>query len=306
MSKKLKNPAKLSSPIISEINFAYQKVVSYSQFSTYQQCPHKWYLTNVEKMKGVPSIHMVFGTAIHHVLQVYISEMYATSGTQADRLDVLEIFVEKYREEYLKQYEANEKQHFSNPEEMREFYEDGVEIIKWFLSHRREYFTTRNCYLIGVEKPLQVEVKKNVIFVGYIDLILYDVDLDKIIIYDLKTSTRGWNQWQKKDDNKLSQILLYKKYFSDLYKFPIEKIDVEFLVLKRKVEPTEFQEFPKRIQSIRPAAGKTKVKQALTNFEEFIKTCFDEEGKPIRKEYPKNITKLCDYCIFNNTTNCIK
>ena len=41
-----------------------------------------------------------------------------------------------------------------------------------------------------------------------------DTELDKIYIYDIKTSTRGWNDTEKKDDSKIAQILLYKEYFS--------------------------------------------------------------------------------------------
>ena len=306
MSKKLKNPAKLKKPLLQEINFSTQKVVSYSQYSNYAQCAHKWYLTSVEKKKSPPNIHMVFGTSMHFVLQEYLKQVYAISGTAADKMDWIDIFENKFQEEYKLQYAQNNHIHFSSAEEMEEFYDDGVAIIEWFRKHRKEYFTTRNCYLIGCEIPLQVEVKKNILFVGYIDLVLYDVDLDKIIIYDFKTSTKGWNKWNKADDTKLSQILMYKKYFSELYEFPIEKIGVEFLILKRKAIADEWHEFPKRIQVVRPVDGKIKIKKAISNFTEFLDNSFDDEGKPLIKEHIKNISKLCNYCIFNNTPDCIK
>ena len=31
------------------INYAYQKAVSYSQYSTYSQCQYRWYLNYVKK-----------------------------------------------------------------------------------------------------------------------------------------------------------------------------------------------------------------------------------------------------------------
>lgn len=306
MSKKLKNPAKLARPVLPQINYAFQRTVSYSQYSTFRQCPHKWYLKSVEKIKDSPSIHMVFGAAMHYVLQMYITEIYKTSGVQADKLELEEIFEQKFADEYGQQYDNNKHVHFSNALEMREFFDDGVEIILWFKKHRKEYFTTRNCYLLGVEIPLQFEIRNNIIYKGFIDLAIYDVDLDKITIYDFKTSTRGWGEEAKKDDGKLSQLVLYKTFFSELYKYDIEKIDVEFLVLKRKVVPNEWSENPKRVQLVRPAAGKIKIRKATQNFYTFIKECFDEEGFPIRKEHEKKISKLCDFCIHNNTVNCIK
>ena len=60
-----------------EINHAFQKSVSYSQFSMWASCPHKWYLTYVEnKQPYQASIHTVFGTAFHETIQDYITVMY--------------------------------------------------------------------------------------------------------------------------------------------------------------------------------------------------------------------------------------
>jgi hypothetical protein len=78
------------------------------------------------------------------------------------------------------------------------------------------------------------------------------------------------------------------------------------MILKRKAEPTEYQEFPKRIQQFKPASGKNKVKQSQEKLNEFVKACFDENGKYLIKEHPKNITKLCDWCPLNNTSLCQK
>jgi hypothetical protein len=307
MSKKKKLPIQLATPSIKDINFSYQKVVSYSQFSTFSQCPRKWYLQSVEKKeKQPPNINLVFGTAIHYTLQHYIKVMFEQSGAAADREDIIDIFENKYRDGYQELYDKNGKQHFSNPEEMHEFYDDGIEILNWFKKRRNEYLTTRKCHLIGIEMPLQVELKKNVIFTGYIDLVIYDEDLDKLYIIDFKTSTKGWSKYAKADDNKIAQILLYKKFFSDLYKFPIDKIEVEFLILKRKIEPSEFQQYPKRVQSFKPASGKIKTKKAAEALESFVHESFDESGSHIRKEYKQNFTKLCDYCVFNNTEHCKK
>jgi hypothetical protein len=96
---------------------------------------------------------------------------------------------------------------------MAEFYNDGVAILDWFKKKRKAYFSSRGSQLVGIEMPLQKEISKNVIYQGYIDLVMYDEDLDKITIYDLKTSTRGWTQDNKSDELKQFQLILYKKYF---------------------------------------------------------------------------------------------
>ncbi len=61
-----------------EINHSFQRSVSYSQYSMWASCPHKWYLTYVEnKQPYQASIHTVFGTAFHETLQDYITVMYS-------------------------------------------------------------------------------------------------------------------------------------------------------------------------------------------------------------------------------------
>ena len=44
----------------------------------------------------------------------------------------LKISVVIANEEYQKQYKSNDKSHFSDAVEMREFFNDGVEILKEF------------------------------------------------------------------------------------------------------------------------------------------------------------------------------
>ena len=281
-----------------EINYSFQRSVSYSQYSIYATCPHQWYLSYIEnKNPYQASIHTVFGTAFHETLQKYIDVMYNESGAAADRMDLETLFTERFREVYSTEYEKT-KEHFSNAQEMREFFDDGVTILKWIKARRNKLFTIRKVKLLGIEMPLLVGLTKNVYLKGYIDFILYDEDLKKVYIYDIKTSTRGWGEREKKDDNKLAQILLYKEYFGRQFGFDVDRIEVEYFIVKRKIwEKSEFA-IP-RVQSFKPASGKTKRRQAVENLNNFIKDCFDESGKPQIKSYLKNIGESsCKWCPY--------
>ena len=44
--------------------------------------------------------------------------------------------------------------------------------------------------------------------------------------------------------NKSNQLLLYKQFYSKQFNFPIDKIDVEFFIVKRKLY--ENMDFPQR------------------------------------------------------------
>lgn len=95
-------------------------------------------------------------------------------------------------------------------------------------------------------------------------------------------------------------MLLYKEYFSKQFGTDIEKIEVEFFIVKRKIY--EQSEYPiPRVQSFKPASGKNKRKQAVENFQSFIKDCFDEFGKPQIKSYLKNVGEsACKWCPYND------
>jgi hypothetical protein len=284
-----------------EINHAYQRSVSYSQFSMWASCPHKWYLTYVEnKQPYQASIHTVFGTAFHETIQEYITVMYNESGASADRMDLIGLFQTKFSEVYAKEYKAAGS-HFTNAEEMGNFFEDATAILNFIKKNRNKLFTIRKMRLLGIEIPLLLNVANNVFLKGFIDFVLYDEELDKVYIYDIKTSTRGWSDYEKKDDNKIAQILLYKEYFSKQFGTDVEKIEVEYFIVKRKIWEQSEYAIP-RTQSFKPASGKNKRKQAVENFQAFIKDCFDEVGKPQLKSYLKNVGESsCKWCPYKDS-----
>jgi hypothetical protein len=284
-----------------EVNYSFQRSVSYSQFSMWSKCPHQWYLTYVEKKQPYQaSIHTVFGTAFHETLQQYITVMYEQSGAAADKMDLDAVFQERFREVYAIEYKAAGT-HFTNAEEMADFFDDGIAMLKWIKARRNKIFTIRRMKLLGIELPLLLKVANNIYYKAFIDFALYDEDLNKVYIYDIKTSTRGWSDSEKRDDQKTAQVLLYKEYFAKQFGWDVEQIEVEFFIVKRKIY--EEAEYPiPRVQSFKPASGKTKRRQTIERFEDFIKDCFDEVGKPQIKSYIKNVGEsACKWCPYNNS-----
>jgi len=289
-----------------DIDWASEKSISFSQLQMYSECPKKWSLQYKEGFKQFTStIHTVFGTALHEVLQHYLTVLYEQSGTKADQINTSEMFEDKLREEYTKQYKSNNKQHFSAPDELREFYEDGVEIIRDFAKNKNKHFSKRGWYLIGVEIPIVLNPHPrypNIVYQGYLDAVLYHEPTNKIYIIDFKTSTWGWGDKEKKNEIKQFQLLLYKKYFSDHFKFPIDNIEIEFFIVKRKLRESE--DFViKRIQKFKPAAGKIKIKKAEDAMLNFIEEAFDQEGFKQVEHQPK-INDNCKWCPFYKTHLC--
>ena len=284
-----------------KINYGYQNHISYSQLSMFRSCPHKWALQYKDGHKTFsPSIHTVFGTAFHETLQHYLDVMYEKSGAAADRENIEELLEEKLREEYANQYKKNNSQHFSNGEEIREFYNDGVEILKFIKKKRSAYFSKKGWYLVGCEIPISIipnNTYKNVIYQGYLDVVLYHEPTNTFKIIDIKTSTRGWNAKVKKDEEKHFQLILYKKFFSEQFGIPEKDIDIEFLITRRKVYLDG--EYPqKRIQEFKPASGRNKLAKATRVLNEFITTVFDKNGYKEKDYHPQPSKWNCTFCPF--------
>lgn len=287
------------------IDWATQKAISYSQYSLYNQCQYRWYLQYVKKIKiHEPSIHLVFGTSFHETFQELMKIMYEKSAKAANEFDCATFLKERMIENYKEILEQNNNIHFIKKEDFEEFIQQGITIIEWFKKRRGQYFSLKNTELVGIEIPVKSLINENVdniFMIGSIDLIMYEKNTESYTIYDIKTSTRGWNDHDKRDSTKINQILLYKHYYSKLINVDPDKIDVRFFIVKRK--PFENPDFPiHRIQEFVPAQGKKKVENAVNDFKSFVNSCYNEKGDLVDREYPKNLS-ACTYCPFNNKSD---
>ena len=286
-----------------EINYSYQKNISYSQYSMWKKCPKQWSLQYRDGHKIFnPSIHASFGTAFHECLQHYLTVMYEKSGAAADREDLNSMLKDKLRECYMNDYKKNNNQHFSKPGELQEFYEDGVAILDFIKKKRSRYFSKKDWYLVGIETPITLPPLPkypNVLYLGYLDVVLYHEPTNKFKIIDIKTSTNGWKNKTKKDEDKQFQLVLYKKFFAEQFGVPKENIDIEFLIVRRKVY-TE-GDFPQKpVQEFQPPSGKIKMNRATKSLNEFIEECFTTEGHSNNQMSPNPSKWNCTFCPYKD------
>lgn len=274
-----------------------KKRVSYSQFSNWFNCPHRWYLDFVKGLRKYDdSVHTCFGTAVHEVIQHYIQTLYKENIEAADSYDLNEQFQKKF------DAELSDKKVLITENEKQEFLKDGKNIISAFnnVSNRIKHFPSNKYEFIAVEDEIIMPIKNNIEFVCYIDLILKEKSTGKYRIIDIKTSTNAWNEAQKNDPAKFSQVLLYKAFFSKKYNVPMDMINVEFFILKRKLY--EGVSYPQsRIQTFIPKHTERAVTNVLSIFSQFIGDCFKKDGtfNEDLKSYPKipgKAKKHCKYC----------
>jgi hypothetical protein len=288
------------------VNYSFQKNISYSQMSTYIQCPKRWSLYYKEGHKiNSSSTDTIFGTAMHETLQHYLEVYYNESTVKADEIDLEGYFEDKFRDEYLKQYKANNNVHLNDQEGLTEYFNDGLGIIETFKKEKSKYFSKKGWHLVGCEIPLNIspsENNENIVYIGYMDVLLYNEITETFKIIDLKTSRGAWNDSKKKDELKQFQLILYKNFLSEIFQIPIDKIEIEFFILKRKL--WDKSDYPQsRIQLFSPPSGKIKQKKANDLLHKFINECFDKNTfKNVEHEY--NINPNCKYCPYYKSTLC--
>ena len=252
--------------------------VSFSQYSMWSSCPQQYKLNYIDKLgESSGNIHTIFGTGMHETIQHYLSVMYGVSKKQADEINLDKLLLEKMKDAFTKEKDSLSEGTPCTQIELEEFYGDGRRILAWLTKNMQKFYSKSGYELVGIEIPLNAKIKEGVNFIGFIDIVLRDLAENSIIIIDLKTSTMGWNQYQKADKFKNAQILLYKKYYSELFNIPLQKIRVEYQIMRRKLPEDSAFPIPYVSKHI-PANGAPSVTKVYDEFVEFVNTVFNDDG----------------------------
>jgi len=290
------------------------KTVSYSQLSLYNNCPWKWKLDYIDRLKiDKPNIYLVFGTSLHETIQKWLEILYDKGVKASNEFQINKFFLESIKTEYTNR-KAKYGKDFIETSVFTEFYKDGVAILTELKRKRTKYFKTRGYELLGCEFPILMPTEQNnkVGYIMYLDIVIKDTTNNVIYIYDIKTSTSGWRDKEKKDFvNKSAQLLLYKKYYAKKFNIDLADIIPIYFIVKRKL--FENCDFPQsRIQIYKPPHGKIKMNQLLKLENNFI-NIFDINGKvkenikfkkAIETSVIKGRSDKCIYCAYKDTNHC--
>jgi hypothetical protein len=297
----------INKTVVPEMDYNTEKNISYTQLSAWTECPHRWKEMYIDKVKTPPNIYFSFGTAMHETLQEYMELMYNKGQQHADEFDAHADFTERFMNEYKADTEKLGEQ-VTTQKILIEFMNDGLNIIDFFLRHRQEHFQKHGWKLLGIEMPILVaphEDYPNVKMMGKLDLVMFDETLHRVVIWDIKTSTRGWMKHDKENKAKTSQMVIYKKYFAEQYNVPVESIDVRYFIVKRKIpENPRYPIMKSRIQKFEPSSGKTTQNKLGKDIKSFIEDVFIDGSHmydtdnidKILAETDKCSSKWCQTC----------
>jgi hypothetical protein len=279
-----------------------KKTVSYSQYAKWFKCPHQWELDYIKGLKTFEAnLNLTYGNAIHETLQHYVKTLYTEGMLKATTLGLRDYFIDHFVQE------CTDNKIVFTQDEMQEFVEDGVEFIKEFMTAavRLQHFPPDKYEFLGVEDELNMDLTNNTQYWGYIDLVLKEKATGRIKIFDFKTSRMAWTASQMEDLSKTSQLVLYKALYSRKHNVPVSQIDVEFMILKRKLYPnSKFRQT--RIQVFKPESNQKEVTRVIDHFTQFITESFKPDGTYNTDiKYPKipgkNKTN-CKYCLHKGKT----
>ena len=284
--------------------------ISYSQAVEFLNCPYSWKLKKIDKIdKFDQSIHLIFGTAIHETIQNWLHVRFTKGEVEGSLINLGLELKKNLTNEYTKLRKEKDFKEFTTAKEMAEIYNDGVAILRELKANKDKYFPTKSYKLIGCEVPIIIEsdINPKIAINGFIDVVIFNEETEEYVLYDIKTAKSGWFDNNKKDFNKIAQLLLYKHYFAKQFNVDVNKISVEFFILKKKLWAGS-KYVQSRIQQFRPSCGKVNMNKMNILINNFIKYVFDENGNILTEKVYKKADKEknCMWCLYKGSKYCDK
>ena len=283
------------------------KRVSYSQYKTWVECPYRWKLKYIDGLDSFDqSIYTIFGTSIHRVIQDWLEQDLYGGVAGACSMDLSEkfksILIEEAAPHMKVVNESGEQTFLFSREELEEFYGQGLEIISYVQQNQEKLFPTKDVKLFAIEHELKADVNDHVYFIGYIDIVTHNEVTGEYFLYDLKTSTRGWNKYMKQDKTKTDQLLLYKIFFAKELGVPDYKVHIGYLIMKRQLYKSSYPN--PRVTEFAPANGPPSLKRAWSGFNNFTDLVFSDEGSYISEQKATPSKSSCRVCSFGKDGTC--
>lgn len=271
--------------------------ISFSKYSTYVQCQHKWYLQYILKLPRDESSELLFGSSVHTVIEEICTKKILQRLYKIDPdKTVRDIFMSSLKENLSKITDISFLKEFRDKNLAPIFMFQTVKIIRELNFFQR--FKDWNIYKVEYQLD-KLNIFENdeckILFTGFVDLILKHKREPRYLLLDWKTSGKSWDIEKKLQQNKdfYAQLCLYKNYVSKIENIPFEQIETTFINLPRNT-PEDVKLFPVNLtveetesfvnRFIYTSYKMFKHKQHLTNFEKI---------KMVTKE------NFCHRCKFN-------
>lgn len=184
--------------------------LSYSKLSRYERCPLSYKFYYLDRLPSEPSIHLLFGSAVHEVLEKLVQE-----HVDGERVGPLS----KTRAEELWQLVWKETEMSGV-----EVYQEGLDILTQFV---RQHTHLDHLDILAVEQPFSFTLPGDLQVIGYIDRI-DRIDDETIEVIDYKTSRQLYMSYEV---DKSLQLSLYQIAAQQLWPWA-KKVRLSYWMLR--------------------------------------------------------------------------
>jgi len=203
--------------------------ISYSSLENFKQCPLKYKLSNIDKIKEPKSKEAIFGTYIHKVLKWFYQK--------DPNFPTLDLLLKYYRDYWPQKTEGFE---WKDSEEEKSYFKEGIRMLEEFYNKNIPHEIS----ILDLETRFEVVIDENPdkpngkhILTGVIDRIdkLPDGTLE---IIDYKTGKRMPSQRALDKNNQLSLYAIGLKSRWPRVKIKDLKLSLYFLKFNEKINTT--------------------------------------------------------------------
>lgn len=239
---------------------------SHSKLSTFEQCPLKYKLRYIDKIKPEieKSIESHLGSAVHDVLE------WIYNSVKNKKLPTIDDTIIYYTEAWQKNFSENlviVKKELT----AKDYFNKGVSFLL-------DYYTKHYPFEDGtleLEKRIEIELEEGTKIQGYIDRLVHNIETGEYEIHDYKTSNSMPSKEKIENDRQLA-----------LYSIAIKESFGEDKPIKLIWHYLNFN------QSIISKRTNEQLEQLKKETLELIKKIESQT------EFPPNKSILCDWCEY--------
>jgi putative RecB family exonuclease len=249
-------------------------IYSYSKINTFEQCPLKFKLKYIDKIKiPTKSVETLLGFAVHSVLEYLHNEVKTGRIPSVD--EIITIYNDTWQENYDETVVVIVKKNSTK----EDYFNKGIKFIMSY--YTKNYPFVDNT--IETEKEIFIELEEKIKIKGFIDRLVYNKEKDEYEIHDYKTSNSMPYQEQIDNDK---QLALYSIAIKELFGQDKEVYLIwHYLAHNVKIYSKRTNE---QLEELK--------KDILKQIKEIEQT----------NEFPPKISRLCDWCEYKSICPALK
>ncbi len=247
-----------------------KKRYSHSKISTFEQCPYKFKLKYIDKIKPTveKSIEAHLGSSVHSALEELYSQILKNKILELD--EVLLHYTKEWQKEFSEEIAIPRQRTTA-----QDYFQKGVEfLINYYTSHAPFDDGT-----IELEKEIILPLTEEYEIWGFIDRLVFNKKTQEYEIHDYKTSNSLPDKEKIASDR---QLALYSIAIKEILKLP-KTANIKLI--------WHYLAHNKKIESFRTEENLENLKKEIIEIIKKIEST---------KEFPKCESMLCNWCEYKD------